>query len=267
MKTKIRIYRLLFIFISMIILSSSSCKKEKNEEPSPDNSTTNTTTAHGTLMFHLHTYIDAQEVDAYNIEYTTDAGRNISLSIAQLYISDIQLEKLDGSFYTVPNKTLLKILEVETYLVGNVPAGNYKSVRFKVGLPSATNVLSPTASSDSLILNRLDMWFSNTVQPDGYVFLNVQGTIDTSLEMSGKMCPFVYKLGTNAHYKQVNMPAQNFTILPNQTEFVHMYVDYNRLFTGVILDSAHLNITTVAENNAPLATQIANNLSAIFKYE
>jgi len=267
MKTKIKIVRLLLFSVFIIILSSSSCKKAKNDESSPNNTGNSSTTSNGTLMFHLHTFIDAQEVDAYNIEYTTDAGRNISLSIAQLYISEIQLERLDGTLYDVPNKTLLKILEVETYLVGNVPAGNYKSVRFKVGLPSATNAINPTSSSDSVILNRSDMWFSSTAQPDGYLFLNVQGTIDTSVDMSGKMCPFVYKIGTNANYKQIVMQSQNYTIVPNQTQFVHLYVDFNRLFTGVTLDNAHLNITTVADNNTPLATQIVNNMSTIIKYE
>lgn len=265
MKTKIKIQFLLFLFASMLVLSSSSCKKEKDTDPVTDNTTE---IAKGTLLLHLHSFIDAQEVDAYNVNYTTEAGRAISLSIGQFYMSDIQLEKLDGTFYDVGNQKLFKTLATETYAVGEVPAGNYKSIRFKVGLAPSTNALDPTSSGDSLILNRSEMWFGGAAQPDGYVFFNAQGSIDTSADMSGKMCPFIYKIGSNANYKQVQMPVQNYTIVPDQAQYVHMYADFSRLFTGIVLDdSANLNITSAAENNSSLATQIVNNIPSVFKYE
>lgn len=264
MQTKIKIQSLLFLFACIVAISISSCKKEKDTDPATSNTAS---TAKGTLLLHLHSFIDAQEVDAYNIDYTTEAGRMISLSIGQFYMSDIQLEKLDGTFYDVGNQKLLKTLATETYVVGDVPAGNYRSIRFKVGLPSSTNTLDPTSSGDSLILNRSEMWFSGTAQPDGYVFFNAQGSIDTSADLSGKMCPFVYKIGTDANYKQVQMPVQNFTIVPNQSQFVHMYADFSRLFTGVVLDSANLNVSSPAENSSSLATQIVNNIPSVFKYE
>ena len=222
-------------------------------------------------MFHLHTYIDDTEVHAYNIVYPTTAGRNISLSLAQMYISDVQLVKLDGSTYNFSGKNLLKVFETETYLVGSAPAGNYKSIRFKVGLAPATNALMPAASADSAILNRPEMWFGAAAQPDGYVFLNLQGKVDTTADMSGtpaQMQPFTYKIGTNANYRQVNMPDKNYTILPGQVEYGHIQVSYNKLLNGVQLDQpANLSITTAAANSSPLATTIVNNIPSMFSYE
>jgi hypothetical protein len=280
MKNKIKLFALPFLFTLTLIISHSSCRKETTQ---PANTTTpasntitpttNTTTptngniVTGTLMFHLHTYIDEQEVDGYNIAYTTDAGRQISLSLAQMYISDIQLEKPDGTFYYVIDKKILKILDAEAYLIGNVPVGNYKSVKFKIGLPSSTNSENPSSSPDSLILNHPEMWFSNTAQPNGYTFLKVQGTIDTSADMSGKMYPFTYKIGTNINYTQITMPVQNFTIVANQVQYVHMIIDYSHLFSGISLDSTHLNINTVSDNSLPLATKIVNNIPTMFRYE
>lgn len=264
MKNNIR----LFLVALTLTISTYSCRKETTKpDATQTNNPTTSSTEYGILQFHLHTFIDAEEVDGYNIVYTTDVGRQLSLSIAQFYVSDIQLEKPDGTFYSVADKKALKILEIDSYLVGNVAIGNYKSIRFKIGLPPSKNAENPYSSSDSLILNHPEMWFSNTAQPDGYVFLNAQGTIDTSADMSGKMCPFVYKIGTNAHYVQVIMPAQNFTITKNQVQFVHMYADYNRLFSGLTLDNTHLNISTGADNNLPLAAQLATNISAMFRYE
>ena len=113
-------------FILLVILVIFGCSKKSD----------NDSTVTGQLYFHLHTNIDTTEVDDYNSVIQSSNGRKISLSIAQLYISNIQLVKLDGSIYSVAGKILLKVLENETYFVGNVPAGNYKSVIFNVGLGS-----------------------------------------------------------------------------------------------------------------------------------
>ncbi len=261
MKKKINYVSLL---LTIIIVGFTSCKKSKNEEPAPNNGSTPT----GTLIFHLHTYIDNNEVDAYNIAYTTDAGRQVSLSMAQFYISDIQLVKLDGSTYNVDGKKMLKVLEAETYLIGDVPVGNYKSVHFKVGLDPVTNSMNPTSSSDSILLNKPAMWFGSTAQPDGYVFLNVQGAIDTTTDMTGTPIPFAFKIGTNANYKQVTMSDKNFSIINDQVEYVHLRIDYNRLFSGLQLNqNSNLSVTTVLANAVAPATVISNNISAMFSYE
>lgn len=251
-----------------ILLGFASCKKKENaiDNTSPTQAQQNT--PKGTLMFHLHTYIDQEEVDLYNIPYTTSAGRNISLSKAQMYISSIQLEKLDGTLIDVSGKKVLKTLEAETYNIGDVAVGNYKSVRFKIGLDASTNASNPTASSDSVVLNKPDMWYGSTAQPDGYVFLNVQGSIDTSAGMAGPLIPFSYKIGTSANYKQVVMPDKNYTITEGQATFVHVIVDYSRIFDNIQLNQvANLTVASPADNSTSLTQQIVNNIPAMFSYE
>jgi hypothetical protein len=259
--------RIILSLLFLALMGVSSCKKDKKEDAVPETPASST----GMFMMHLHTYIEDTEVDAYNITYTTTAGRNISLSMAQMYISDIQLVKLDGSTYNISGKKLLKVFETETYVVAEVPAGNYKSIHFKVGLDPATNLLNPTTSADSSILNRPAMWFNANAQPDGYVFMNVQGKIDTTSDASGtvaQMQNFTYKIGTNANYKQVNMPDKNFTILPDQVEYGHILIDYSKLFNGITLNqAANLSVTSAAANSTAPATIIANNIPAMFIYE
>jgi hypothetical protein len=222
----------------------------------------------GTFTFHLHTYLDNNEVDAYNIDYPTLDGRKIALNIAQLYLSDIQLVKLDGSTVNLTGKKVFKVLDVETYMVGDAPIGNYKSIRFKVGLDPTTNLLSPTNPSDSAILNKPEMWFGNTAQPDGYVFMNVQGRIDTSANKNKPLVPFAYKIGTNAHYTQVNMGDNPFTVEEGKTAYGHLAIDCNKLFNGISLNQlSNLSVKTASDNNSALATKIANNIPAMFIYE
>lgn len=255
--------RLLFTLVLFLVglLIVSSCKEKDTPKPDPSVPT-------GTFMFHLHTYIDNDEVDLYDITYTTLEGRRISLNMAQLYVSDIQLVKLDESLVNISGKKILKIFEHETDLVGEVPVGNYKSIRFKVGLDAATNALSPTTPSDSAILNKPEMWFGKTAQPDGYVFMNIQGKIDTSANFDKPLVPFAYKIGTNVHYKQVEMGVKNFTVEEGKAIFGHVIIDYNRLFNGVQLNQlSNLSVTTASANSSAIATKIANNIPSLFLYE
>jgi hypothetical protein len=236
------------------VIAVSSCKKK---DPADDG-----VVPTGIMMFHLHNYIEDNEVDLYNIPYTTHAGRSISLSLAQLYISDVELIKPDGSTYAISNTKLLKKQETETYEIGEVPVGNYKSIRFKVGLNPENNVPDLKNISDSV------MWFSSLHVTQGYIFLNVQGKIDTSAAMTGTLVPFIYKIGTNINYKQVTMPDKNFTVTSGEITYTHLMADYSMLFNGINLsDNANLFVKTTADNATPLAQKIVNNIPFMFKYE
>lgn len=257
-KTKMNKY-LLVIGLSLATLFIGGCSKKNSLAP----------IATGQLYFHLHTNIDDVEVGGYNSVIQSASGRNVSLSLAQMYISTIELVKLDGSVYAVPNKVILTDFETETYLIGNVPAGNYKSIRFSVGLNGAQNAKTPV-SGDSVFYHP-EMWFGNTAQPMGYVFLNVQGKIDTTAQASGteaQMVPFSYRIGTLANSRQVDMPDQNFAVLPDQDEYAHFTVNIMRIFDGVDLSKTHnLTVQSPTDNSNTLAILISNNIPNLFYYE
>lgn len=254
--------------ILIVCLFAGSCKKTVvGPDPDPDPVDTTSVVKTGRVLFHLHTYLHDEEVDLYNITYNI-LGRDISLSLAQFYLSDIEVVKTDGSVHSVGDTILIKVLEAESYLVGRVPVGSYKSVRFKVGLDAATNALDPWNSPDSTALNRPEMWFGTAAQPDGYVFLNLSGKIDTTGSMSGPTIPFEWKIGTDAHYMQVAMPDQPFTVGENGASYVHILVDYFKLFSGLqINDPDQLQVLTAADNNSAVAGVIADNIPLMFRYE
>ena len=251
-----------YFFILSIALAmwlNVSCTKKNSINP----------VVTGQLYFHLHTNIDSLEVDSYNSVLQSTSGRNISLSLAQMYLSNIQLVRLDGSVYSVANQVILKVFENEAYLVGNVPAGNYRSVRFSVGLSAMENAKTPVAGDT--VFYRPEMWFGNTAQPQGFVFLNVQGKIDTTALGNGtedQMVQFTYKIGTAASLKQVVMPDQNFSVFPNQIEYVHMLINYMKIFDGIDLSKAsNLSVQSTTDNSGSVATQIVNNIPGMFSYE
>ncbi len=255
----------IFLAISLaIFISIFSCKKD-----SSTSTTTNTTTPTGTLVLHLHTNVDSNEVDFYDTVYHTTAGRKISVSRAQMFISHIQAVQLNGSVIDLSGISILKVMENEEYIIGSIPVGNYKSVNFSVGLDNTVNQTAPTASS---IFNNATMWFNSSyASSDGYVFANFEGKIDTTTKANGtvaNMQPFVYKIGTNAHFTNINMPEQDFAVVANTQQFVHIIIDYNKLFNGVQLNqSGNLNVSTVADNSTAIGNQVAANILNLFHYE
>ena len=229
-----------------------------------------TTVDSGKVEFHIHTYVADSEIDGYNTIYQMANGRKLSLSLAQFYISEIELIRTDGTTYPLTGKILLKTLEQEEYELGNVPVGTYKAVRFKIGLDAATNVLPATAND---VLNHSEMWFGSTAQPDGYTFLNAQGMIDTTTNANGtaaQMQPFDYRIGTSTHYVQVTLPDQTtpYNVTKGNTEFVHLLFDYSQLFNGITLNNpANLMIMTKADNSSALSNSVSNNIPAAVRYE
>ena len=115
------------------------------------------------------------------------------------------------------------------------------------------------------------MWLGSTAQPDGYVFVNFKGSIDTTAAAIGttaQMQPFSYLIGTNANYRKVNMPDNNYSVTAGQIQYVHLIIDYNMLFNGIQLNhNSNLTVASVADNATPLGTAISNNIASMFSYE
>lgn len=244
--------------IITMILVGSGCTK-------PDS-----TTGMSPLYLHLHTNIDTNEAD-YGTVYTMSNGRQMSLTKAQILISNIQLIRTDGSTYNVPNVVIRKEAAIEQYFVANIPSGTYKSIKFNVGLDATTNKITPTTTDSAL--NHSDMWFGSSAQPDGYIFVNAEGTIDTTAAGNGPvtaMQPFMYHIGTSAHLNTVTMPDHSpvYSFTTNQAQYVHIIIDYSKLFNGVQLNnSANLMIHTASDNTSTISNTVSSNILSMFSYE
>jgi len=243
----------------VLLLANSSCK-QPSPAPTP-------TVQYGTMLFHLHTYIDTNEVDpaAGSTPYKTHDGRLISLTTARVYLSNIKVIKADGSTLAITDTVLLKYIQNETYTVANIPAGNYNSVTFDVGIDSPKNHTNPSMyhAPNPLAAQTPPMWFGNT--GEGYIFLNVTGTIDTSSAKNGtKMCPFSYQIGSDALINTIALPKQPFTITANAPTEVHIVVDYGAMFNGI--DAKKINKCATFDNPSNAAL-IAKNIQTMVRYE
>jgi hypothetical protein len=229
-----------------------ACKK--TVAPQPVVSTT------GNLYFHFHTLSDTAEF-VLGDTVADSTGRKYKYSAAQFYISGISLIKLDGTSVPVNNKYLLVNPAEENYSVGAVPVGNYKSVAFNIGIDSAHNHISPYDASNVLLQLGPIMHFYTPGEGD--IFINVSGKVDTTAAKNGPLDQsFSYEVGLDSLLKHVVMPDQAFSILPNQTQFVHMYVDYSKFFKGINLKTENSGYGADA-----VAQKIAKNIPGMFRYE
>lgn len=161
---------------------------------------------------------------------------------------------------------LLKTIAQEGYLLGNVPAGNYLSATFDVGIDAATNQTAPSAyaASSPLSSQTPSMWFGSTSQ--GYMFVNITGLADTSAGNNGSVnYPFSYQLGGSSMLKTVTLPDQPLTVaVETIPSYIHIIADYGKLLQGVNFKTQN-NATPFV--NAGVANQIANNIPTMFRYE
>jgi hypothetical protein len=248
------------ILILLLIVMVYSCDKEK-DEPFDEAIIVPT----GKVWMHLHNTVGSNDVELYNTTYFDANGRGLRLSKAQFYISNIELVKLNDE--VVPAKNiLLKTLEEESYLIGDISVGNYKAVRFKLGLTDDLNNLSPDVVSTNE-LKDTSMWYNSGDYSDGYVYLNAVGEVDTSIDLSGKYASFDYKFGTSSNLVTVNLPENTFPVYEGIISYIHLNADYSQLFQNLdIKDVNNLNLTTVQGNNTKteLVTTLKTNISNLF---
>lgn len=240
-----------------IFLSLTSCNKDVTA-----------TGRTGNVLLHFTSMVDTNTIFAYNTVYTVTGGRKVSVNMAQLYISNIELVKSDGSTYTCTDSLFLKTQVVDEFHLGTIPEGDYTAVKFNVGISPWLNDSVPSLYVDSLRLSHSEMWLGATAQPDGYVFVNFQGSIDTTDAATGaQLIPFTYKLGTNGNLKTVTL-AKNFSSVNNQSTRLNIAIDYAKLLNGLQLNEpGNLNVSTATDNAGALATQVSNNIPLMFSYQ
>ncbi len=240
-------------------------------------------TQYGSINFHFHTFAGNQEDTDSTQVYVNQDGINMRLYFSNIFISNIRLITASGDTISpLKDTVVLKHFDEETYPLGNVPAGNYKTVKFDVGLPATLNhtnpsmYASPEPYSDMNAFwygNKNLMWSGNT--SNGYIFTNIKGYIDTSASGKGIPAqPFSYQIGGDANRVTILMPVQAFTIAANTPYTVHMTIDFGYLLHGLNLKTEN---TCNFVSNPALASKIAKNITvypafgssapAMFKYE
>ena len=125
-----------------------------------------------------------------SLRYETSANETFSISRLSYLLSEFELQGMSGSWQAVPNSIQwIDAMKHRTQiLLDSIPEGDFKAIRFSIGLSEAVNHSDPNlyAAKHPLnpSLNNLH-WNWQT----GYIFLALEGTYRQS---NGQLSGYVY---------------------------------------------------------------------------
>lgn len=203
-----------------------------------------------------------------NNYYEYDSGMKISYATLLFYMSNIRLvndvdEEITLSEinfvnfkdnHSVAGTTGEGILEV------NIKSGNYKAIRFGVGVPADINATNPSDYSRESPLSRSEMFWS---WRGSYIFSMVECNLDT-LDNGGNPTNdmfLTYHSGADAMYQSVEIPI-DFTVTATETQTLQLELDARKIFiTDSVFDVKMNSESHTNTDDFDIATTIIENLA------
>ena len=239
-----------------ITLTLASCSSDDN----------NDITGVGSLKVEFDNVYGAADF-AGNTAYTNSNNEIIKVDKVKYIVSNIVLTKVDGSTYTVPKAESYFIIDEFTststlLTIPNIPAGNYKSISYGIGVDRAQFDLGATGQGDFLTIaqNAGMMWSWSA----GYKFVAFEGsftsstvTTDTNFKLH------TGQTGTDYNYATISMDfPENALVRTNITPQVHIMADLKHLLDGTNKINLSEGATIMGGSKLALATA---NLANMFE--
>lgn len=216
---------------------------------------------------HLHVYFNNEYSGtalSTAATYSGSNGRNFNFEQAQYYISNVRLVNHDGEEVPANTYLLAKTGESNEIEFEELAAGHYMKLRFDVGIDSTTNHTDPSTypSTSVLASQSPSMHWS---WASGYIFLRLQGLVDTSAAVSGTIDgPWEIHLGMDNFRTSVELDI-DVTVDADSHPGVNVNFDLANLLTGIDLGGA--DISTHTMDNMPLANKVKANIASSFSVE
>lgn len=215
------------IALAIIGLAWVSCKKDtKNTTPEPTPQPSVVDTSNAAVTFTA--YVGTSPL-VYGTNYTNAHGDTFKVSKFTYFISNVELTKDDNtvfkeakSYHLINHSTSGN----KTFTITGIPAGNYKSISYIIGVDSARNV---SGVQEGDLRPSLGMfWDWNT----GYIMLKFEGT---SPQAINSMQDITYHIGGFSYpyscLKKVNITfPQNLVVKKDVYPKLKLKVDLSEMF-------------------------------------
>jgi hypothetical protein len=224
-----------------------------------------------TMILRFNNVAGNQELQLDSGEYTNAVGEKFSITLLQYFISNIQFTAADGQQYIVPQDSSYFFIQQDDsasqFCTVHVPAGEYRSVSFMVGVDSLRCTSKIDKRKGVLDPSATDMyWGWNS----GYIFLKMEGISSAAPEDPVGLNKFRYHIGGFGGYqsKTINNIKTIHLDLPrtlstsaNHASIIEINADVLKLFNGTTPIS-------IAQHNAVMfdafSTIIADNYASMF---
>jgi hypothetical protein len=258
------VYVLLFMGVTLL----SACKKDKNIDPNRK----------GNLRISFENKVGNQSLQLNSGAYQNILGEDFTVSMLNYYISNISLVNEDGSVYTVPQDEsyfLIKeeVASTKSITIPSVPEGNYKSIRFMIGVDSLrstlpiserTGVLDPSGEGQGMY------WTWNS----GYIFVKMEGTSSFSTQTGNVIKYHIggfggYNSPTINNIKTVELSFGSDVAEVREEKgasgpMLHIEADVLKMFNGSTNISFAENPVVIS---GAFSANVANNYANMFKVD
>ncbi len=223
----------------------------------------------GTVSLEFEQTVGAAPLTLNTQSYATPAGDQFKITTFRQYISNIKFTKTDGSTYAVPESYYLVDAAVpasQGLALKDIPAGDYKSLTFTVGVDSARNVSG--VQTGALDPNNAMFWTWNS----GYIYTKLEGTSPQAPHPAGAAeGGLVFHIGgfksPNNTIRTVTLPfpaGTNLLVRTDHAPEVHLNVDVMKMFTGpTTVRFATLSNTMGGANSVLVANNYAAGMFSI----
>lgn len=253
--------------LTLVAVLFTSCKKDEE------------ITGNGDLVIEMDNRAGDSEL-SFGKNYVTANNDTVNFTKFNYFVSNFVLVKEDGSEYVVPKDNCYFLCKHEEaasrqLTLKSVPAGNYKSIRFIIGVDSLksiapagerTGVLDPTGGAAGMY------WSWNA----GYIFVKVEGTSPSApLNASTNTHHFEYHTGlfggkdsptlNNIKTVTINTTSETAHVREGgEAPTFHLYVDILEMFTN----PTNIDIATKPASHAdPYSKTVAENYADMFKLD
>ncbi|MGF6846757.1 hypothetical protein QFZ51_001992 [Chitinophaga sp. W3I9] len=194
------------------------------------------------------------------ITYTNASGEAFTISRFRYFLSNFSLEAVNGNMVTLPPAYFLvddAIDSSKNILLDSIPAGEYKSIRFLIGVDSIRNVSG--VQSGALAVESGMFWTWNS----GYIMAQIEGH---SAAVNTPMQEFLFHCGgyktKDGVLKNVTLPLpQPVTIAAGKQPRINLTADVERWF---LPDTVSFKKITVIMAPGVKARQVAGNYQHMF---
>jgi hypothetical protein len=231
------------LFLILLLLS---CKKSEKNKAAVD------------LNFQTNIGASAYSFSEY---FTNGDGIKIRIEVLQFYIADVRFVDKKGHETTVADIALVKCVNGNGSMTMQIPAGNYTSIKFGIGVPDEMNQAGPAAYTEAdhpLSSTQNTYWGMNSM----YRFVMIDGKYDLTgdgIDEGG----FSYHTGFNECYRELEL-VHDFSFDKKGSHTEKVSIDLSKLFysSGSIVD-----VTTESNyhgdySQIDLAIRLSNNFAA-----
>jgi len=225
---------------------------------------------HGSIQVSINHVFDSVPF-IFDKAYSLPNGESVKGTMLKYYVSNISLEKVDGSSHVIPQDESYFLIDesierTKKVILDHIPSGTYTAIRFTIGVDSLRSTMGLDKRKGILDIGATaqDMYWSWN---SGYIHLKFEGTFSAP-KASGDIRYHVggfggYSSPTINAIRTIRLALGNnpLVITGGAQKTLTVSADLKKMFTGPIPFSVAENASVMF---SPFCVTIADNYATMF---